>query len=467
MLLLLVYGMAQLLVAFRCHEQGFDSSIYLGMARYIRSLGAVGFFEPLRPLLLPSVIAVGEALGAGVAGFGRLVAVLSSVGVIALVYAVTLRLSDRRAALFAALVMAGTRVFLLYSPQVLTGIPSTLLALGAFYAFLNQRLFLCGMLAGLAFMTRFPQGLLLVIYGSALGVQFAREPAQRWMQLRRALWALLGFALPVTAFLAFNVHRYAHMGPLRGALWPFLHGSQVVAEAGSWLFGGSWFFYLEKTIGHNPCYAVVPLALWVLWRERSFRWREHGVLCLAALCFLVYFSRHPHKEIRFALVFLPYLATLAGVGLRWLDRDKHPRCVRALAYLLLIASLTSVKSWARHNARVARDQPQGTEIADCIRGEGYRGKVLASVPYVLPYLDNPVEARFVPAHFLERLGDSRTQMVVHAPWVFVYAPDDSDGARIRGGIEERLTSDYILLFTTTSPRYPMQVYRRRHSKPYK
>src|SRR3989338_477668 len=63
-----------------------DSSVYLGMGKYIYSLGETGLYEESRPLVWPLILGVFWKFGLDAAFFGRLAVLIFSIGTIISAY---------------------------------------------------------------------------------------------------------------------------------------------------------------------------------------------------------------------------------------------------------------------------------------------------------------------------------------------------------------------------------------------
>ena len=131
-----------------------DSSVYLGMGKYIFSSGNSGLWEESRPLIFPLILGLGYSLNLNMVYFGRVISIIFAVLVIFITYKIGTGLFSRKTGLLAAFFTAFSPTFLFFSPNILTEIPSTLFVLLAFYCFMNNRFFLMGAFSGMAVMTR-------------------------------------------------------------------------------------------------------------------------------------------------------------------------------------------------------------------------------------------------------------------------------------------------------------------------
>ena len=140
-----------------------DSAVYIGMGKYLFSLGNVGLWEPARPLVLPFFLGLFWKLGFNAVIFGRILEVGFSAGCLCLTYLIGKNVFNEKIGLLSAFLLAFSPSFLFYSSTILTGIPSTFFALLSVYFLIKKNYFFSGLFVGLSFMTRFLQLFVLLV----------------------------------------------------------------------------------------------------------------------------------------------------------------------------------------------------------------------------------------------------------------------------------------------------------------
>ena len=91
-----------------------DSSVYIGMGKYIYSAGEVGLYEASRPLVWPLMLGFFWKLGLDVILCGRLLVLIFGVGTIILTYLMAYELFDRKIALLSSLFLAFSPTFVFF-----------------------------------------------------------------------------------------------------------------------------------------------------------------------------------------------------------------------------------------------------------------------------------------------------------------------------------------------------------------
>ena len=92
-----------------------DSSVYIGMGKYIFSSGKSGLWEESRPLVFPLILGFGSLLNLHVVYFGRVVSIAFAALILLMTYKIGIKLFSRRIGLLAAFFTAFSFSFLLSS----------------------------------------------------------------------------------------------------------------------------------------------------------------------------------------------------------------------------------------------------------------------------------------------------------------------------------------------------------------
>jgi 4-amino-4-deoxy-L-arabinose transferase-like glycosyltransferase len=211
--------------------------------------------------------------------------------------------------------LAGCGIFLLYSAVPLTDIPSAFFALWALYfVYIGtnwKQYLLAGLMVAVAFMFRFPQGLMLVVIAILIVLQVFQSKGKLDKKLEimveRGLLVLAGFFIIVLPYLFANVHFYGN------AFLPFIEGTNSIKGYASLYDLGFWY-YFKQVFQQDPLFILTLLPIALLWKK-TYRNKTIVTLSIALLIFAAYFIYQPHKEIRYALAFLPYVAILSAVAI--------------------------------------------------------------------------------------------------------------------------------------------------------
>jgi 4-amino-4-deoxy-L-arabinose transferase-like glycosyltransferase len=273
------------------HPLWWDGAVYLSMGKYLFSLGSIGFWEPIRPLAWVTMLGFGWFVGLDPIIWGYFLTTIFSLGIIYLTYLIGKELFNEQVGLYSSILISFTWIFFFFNVRLYTEIPSVFFGLVGLYFLIKRRDFISGIFLGLAFLTKFPQGLLLVGFMILLFPSF-----------KRMFYLLLGFILITIPYFTFNFILYG--SPIEVILF----ASEFVRNAGIWIFQESWYYYFVELFKENFLFVFAIVGICLLLKRRKY------VLVVLFSLFFAYFSYFPHKELRFAILFLPYLAILASYG---------------------------------------------------------------------------------------------------------------------------------------------------------
>lgn len=298
-----------------------DSSVYIGMGKYIYSLGKSGLWEPSRPLVFPLILGLGWKLNIDAVYFARAVSVIFAVLAVFMTYKIGIRLFSKKTALLAAFFLAFSYNFLFFAPNMLTEIPSTFFALAAFYFFLENRFFLAGLFSGIAVMTRLFQAFALVGIGISFLFYFYKKPDFA----KKVVYILSGFFVVVLPYFLLNHYMYSNI------LFPLTEQLRLVNTTG-WIYYKGFEFYFIGLLKENFLIATILLIPFFYKRDWKF-----SALIMAPLVYLAIFSFIRHKEMRLLLVIFPYLYILASYcTLEIYKRVSSKRMAFGMFFILVI-----------------------------------------------------------------------------------------------------------------------------------
>ncbi|MBI4447595.1 glycosyltransferase family 39 protein, partial [Candidatus Woesearchaeota archaeon] len=215
-----------------------DSAVYLGMGKYFLSFGNLGLFEAIRPPVLPLILGLIWRAGLDPIIFGRILQIIFSLGIIFLTYSLGKKVFGETVGLLSAFVLALSATFFVNSAQLLSDIPSTFFALSALNFFMRDKGILCGFFAALAFLTRFPQGIIFAVL--LLLILFFRKNFN----------AIPTFAFVVAPFFVFNKLFFGSF------FFSLIQAKYVIASAGLWIFSQPWHYYLGWLVKENVLFIL-------------------------------------------------------------------------------------------------------------------------------------------------------------------------------------------------------------------
>ena len=184
-----------------------DSSIYLGVSKYIYTLGSSGIWEPYRPLIHPILLGFFWKIGANVVWVGKFLDLIFSLTTIILSYKIAKRVYSKKAAYYTAFILAIAPLSIMFTGLILTEPLALTLCLAAVYLFINRETILpswknkyknlmIGTIFAIAALTKFP--LAMIFFSTLIARQIiARKQVitkhQIIKQLKESIFLLFGF----------------------------------------------------------------------------------------------------------------------------------------------------------------------------------------------------------------------------------------------------------------------------------
>jgi len=337
---LILFIALQILTIYHNNPLWWDEAVYIGMGKYIFSGGSIGFWEEIRPPLVPVFSGVLWKLGFDPLPAGRAMAMLFSAGTIVLTYLIGKRAFGEKVGIAAAVMLAFTKIFFYFSTLLLSDIISLFFAMAAIYAYISikseKAMFITGILATMAFLARFP----MAAVAAAIAVSIlASEKAGRKaaFNLESAFNKLCdfisGFLLFVIPYLIANEYLYGSFAK------PFLSANKNITKIYSWLYDLGYGFYFNELWVQSTFLAFAAAGAIYFMTKKIWQDKEKLPVFAAALFLMLYFTLLNHKEARYMLAFLPYLFIIAAYGffeiLRMFEKAPYKQIASIIAIIFL------------------------------------------------------------------------------------------------------------------------------------
>ena len=318
-----------------------DESVYMGIGKFLYSAGTVGLFEPIRPLVLPVFLGFGWKLGFDIILFAKFLALFFSISCIYLTYLLARDFFGERVARLSSILLAITPLFFLNSVQVMTEIPSCVFGLLAVLFFVRKKSpWLVGFFCALAFLTRFPVGLLFICLFVSYFFVFKKK--NLFFGLSKFI---VSFFLTLVPYLIFNFFMYKNI------FSPFVSASVHQGNVVHSVFDGSLlslfhniFYYVIEPLCDNLLFVFLFFGLFFVFRKKFYRKFGIKLVFVILLFFVSYFTCLVNKQPRFSLVFLPFFAVLSSFGfvelVKWIDKKKRfqRNCFFVVLFLFVVFS---------------------------------------------------------------------------------------------------------------------------------
>lgn len=359
-----------------------DSSIYVAMGKNLFSMGAIGLWEIFRPPVIPVLTGLIWKLGLPIIPASRLLHLIITIAGTGVIYHQLKQIFDYRTALYTVSIILATPVFIENTTNLLTGIISAILVAISLNMYLKKQEYASGTLSGLAFLTRFPA--ILIAPGIAL-----YEAVLNYRQPREALIRLVKYAVPVAVLMAiyFGLNQIF----FGNAFAPITSGLSVPPSDATSLFGTYYFSNLLD----NPLTLLAIPGAYLILRDRV----ENLYPYISVLAvFFVFFELYPHKEVRYALVFLPFIAVSSAYMLKTVEERFS---LRKEVFVALAAIIMIVSAVPAYNA-ASYSNPETEEFY--MQFEDLNGTIATNTPGPIQYGDFDYQA--LPQGYLDSIFGS-------------------------------------------------------------
>jgi len=405
-ILIFIFALIKLIILPKLNFLYWDEAVYLSIGKYIYSAGSSGFFEIIRPLGLPLVLGWFWLLKLDYILFSKIFMIIISLGYILTAYFLSAKLFNKKIGILTVTLLIVTPVFFGFSSLILTGVPAAMFILLAIYFFMQKNnLFLSGLFTALAFLFRFPAGLVLVVVCAGLILQYIQEKKKQILQLAKRNAIYVGsFVLFTLPYIIFNYIKYHNVtSELNHALFrPWIMGIWHQGNPAGWVGSGlsSVLYYPIQLFLQNIffIFVIVAIVFWI--KNKNYRNYRFNTILIALVLFLVYFSYISNKQIRFSILFLPFLAMLSAYGVLELYKLAKKRfrkdTVKTIIIILCFAQFLAVTNIFIGNSIghvLTRPRPMAyPALTEFFESNSIMGDVMATEPIASAYIDN----RFIP-----------------------------------------------------------------------
>ena len=372
-----------------------DSTVYIGMAKYIFSYGQIGLWEYFRPLLWPVLLGIGWKLQANIIFFGKLLEILFSLAIIFFTFEIARKIFNLRIAIFSSLLLAVNPLFFEFSHIIYNEIPAIFFGIFSVYLFILYRekravwiLILSGVFAACAFLARFPTGLIFGAIFIFLLIEFLIQLLkEKNLEYKEIVIFTASFIIITLPFFIFNyiIYNGNFLYPITGAAKVI---NEILITAPS--FNTKWYYYLAMLPYKSfiLVFAILGLIILIYLLVKKFKTDNKLLLILLFALPFAYYQIVTFKDIRYAIAYLPFLYIIAVYGLYKITKLKTiiPKIIIvAVIIIALIAGLTA----CYETVKFLPEQPEElNDYYNFFSPDKYYGSVvLSTTPYILPNSD--------------------------------------------------------------------------------
>lgn len=458
------------------HFLVWDEAVYVSMGKYLFSNGASGYFEIMRPLILPLFIGSIWKLGFHNPVVLKIAMIPITLLAMFFVYKIGKKLFNHTIGMMSALIFIGTGTIFFYSSAIFTGILATTCMLISINAYMEHKYITTGIFAGLSILTRFPFGLFILALGIFIFAEllYSTTKNQKIKIFKKGL-IIISFIIIITIpFFLFNYISYRYEVPkTTDAIFrPLLDGANDVGIKSGFTFDAIWFYFFESLCS-QPLMLFGFLGLFIgisysknsnnkkllfshfkinalpFFNRKSMFEKQHLLFYLIIIFFGIFFMYYNVKDLRFGIPILPLLAIYAANMIYGFNRDKKNTTMKTwllyIPHIIIFGVLISNIIWVM----VPVYDPNPYSVSNFIEEENLKGPILSSDPYIGAYVATSIEIsyfKYNPSAFTGFFMSRRfPQIVISVP---IFNCETNECISILPDILYEMNNEYHVIFET-------------------
>lgn len=384
----------RLLFEFQHYDLWWDEATYISIGKFIYSYGQLGFWEPLRPILLPVILGFFWKIGLPVVLAGRLFVLFSSLGVIFLVYLIGKKAFNKETAIAASIFMSFSIVFFIKNFLILTEITSIFFILLAVYLFLSGKRFLPGLFIGLSLLMKFPGIIFIAPLLLALVIyNFCYKKRDYKTIMSESALLISGFFIAILPYLILNQILY------NNAIFPLIESRVSIVKDVycNVKFFNPWHYYLKVIFLENPLTLFSLFGLYISVKKNINI--KKITLIAVLLASLLWFSQLHCRHYRYAMYIIPFVVIFSGYGIAWLLRKKRKILLVLLILFMVIYTPVLVFKHNHYYPHLPRDITEN--YYKYLEGVEIDKEVWISSPWPALYTNRRVNLIYYPIYDYE------------------------------------------------------------------
>ncbi len=439
----------------KSHFLIWDEAVYLGLGKYIYSLGNVGIWENIRPLGLPLLLGLLWLFKLNYLLLADILELGFSLGCIYLTYRIARLYLAENLAVLSALIFMATPVFFYNSLLVLTEIPSTFFILLAAYFFIRKKYSLVGLFLGVSFLFKYPSGIMLVAFILSLFfLHISRKDFRLFLYESSKI--ILFFILAVLPILVFNYISYGSV--FSSFIDASAHQNNLFYEIKNPFL--NILFFPVYLFQQSPFLVFSLLGIYLFIKSRR------PVFLFLILIPLLYFTSILNKQLRFSILFLPFLAILSSLALSFIyNKIKYFRFYKVSFFVvLLIFGFVTFSFDLVEYERFSYANPSMVNEVYSFFPPDFQGKILTSDPVFAAYTD----LSYIPYYMTDTPTNSMYYEYVNSSVAVVYTPysfpcvNDAACTSSKLAFENELESNFDSVFFKDYYGKPWKIYLNKN-----
>ena len=396
---IILFGLIfKLLTFLNIPDLWWDSASYAGYGNFFWSFGKVGFFDVVRPPLLPLLMGFFWKIGLDSLIIGTLIQIIASTISIYLVYEISQRLFNKKGvSLIAAFLLAIDPIIFNNSQHQLTEPLAMCLALFAvlYYIkahdskdFSTRYLIISGVFIALSFLTRFT---FFVIFFALLFLLISTEKIKKANEkIKKTFLFTISAIMIIIPYLIYNLFMFQNIfHPWQQVAYEMSLAGQVMDYPLTYYLTGI------PEVSMIMIMAVVGLVLLLKdWKDE----KNKIILLLFILGFAYHMTLVEVKVLRYAILFLPFLIIITAYGIY--SAMMHDKLLRNIMIVFLVisafASISLDITYLKYSKTGTQEYLEKNYYNYFDKPQYYGARVMSTSPYPVALSDVRLYSLFLP-----------------------------------------------------------------------
>ncbi|NCP71934.1 hypothetical protein GW835_00885 [archaeon] len=448
-----------------------DEAVYINNGKYLFSLTEISTYEYQRPPIMGILTGVFWVLGLNEILFTKIL--LSIIFILGLLYLFKISEDIKKGSgIITTLIYASLPTISLFTNRVLTELPGSALSIIGYYFFTKKKYILSGLIFSLAFLFRYPTGLIFGILGIFLIIEVIKK--RKFKNLKNILKYGIGFSILVIPFIIINYifirNEYLTLSLINKLLLPFINASKMVAANSFDLVTNGFLYYIKYLFYENflLVFFILFLILGIIFKKSRKLFLKKKVIIPIVISIIgyLYISSLVHYEPRYFIVALPFFSIIAGVSIiEFLKRIKlikiKPIIEIALIIFVIAIYIFLIKQQIMNNQITEFKEIE--EYYNYVKSidKDYRGLVAVDNPVFGIYNENKfiyLSGPFYAAYILEN-NPSVKYVYFEERTITCFNKEDKECIEKEEKFRNLMSQKYDLIYTTNFQKSTQYIYK--------
>ncbi len=448
-----------------------DEAVYINNGKYLFSLTEISTYEYQRPPIMGILTGIFWVLGLNEILFTKII--LSIIFILGLFYLFKISEDIKKGSgIITTLIYASLPTISLFTNRVLTELPGSGLSIIGYYFFTKKRYLLSGLIFSLAFLFRYPTGLIFGILGIFLIIEVIKK--RKLINLKNITNYGIGFSILVIPFIIINYifirNEYLTLPLINKILLPFINASKMVAANAFDLVTNGYLYYIKYLFYENflLVFFILFLILGIIFKKsrKLFLKKKIIIPIVISIIGYLYISSLVHYEPRYFIVALPFFSIIAGVSIiEFLKRIKLIK-IKSIIEVALIIFVIAIYIFLIKQQIINNQITEFKEIEEYYNyvksiDKDYRGLVAVDNPVFGIYNENKfiyLSGPFYASYILEN-NPSVKYVYFEERTITCFNKEDKECIEKEEKFRELVNEKYDLIYTTNFQKTTQYIYK--------